>query len=298
MDRFAAMEAFVGVAQFRSFTRASESLDLPKTTISRLVRELEAGLGVRLLNRTTRHVSLTPEGVVFYDESVRLLDDLRQSEARITAGANRPHGRLRVDMAHSVANGIVIPALPQFAARYPEITLEITCSERIENLVADGTDCALRANIIQDETLIARELGALEVITCASPGYLRRRGTPVCPSEIANHQVIAFYFSKNRKLRDLQFETGGQRQQVAGKPVAAFSDVQACMTAALAGLGITQIPAFLLQEPLAAGGLTRILPDCGVDAIDMFAVYPQSRRHSAKVQAFVGWVAELFANLR
>jgi LysR family transcriptional regulator for bpeEF and oprC len=291
------MEAFVGVARLRSFTKASESLDLPKTTISRLVKELEQRLGVSLLNRTTRHVSLTPEGVMFYDESVRLLDELQRSEAQISAGANRPQGRLRVDMSHGVANGIIIPALPRFHARYPDIMLEITCSERIENLVADGTDCALRANIVQDETLIAKRIGALEVMTCAAPDYLRRHGTPACPADIASHQTIAFYFTLNRKLRELQFETGGERIQVLGRPVAAFGDVQSCMAGAVAGLGIAQVPAFLVHAALAAGQLTPVLPDCRVDAIEMLALYPQSRRHSAKVQAFVDWAGDIFATL-
>ena len=297
MDRLAAMEAFVKVAQIHSFTGAADALNVPKTTISRLVNALELRLGVRLLNRTTRHVSLTPEGAMYYEEAVRLLEDLRQSEAAVSSQSGAPGGNLRVDMAHCVANEIIIPVLPMFYARYPDVTLEITSSERIINLVAEGVDCVLRANVIRDETMIARPLGTLEVVTCASPDYLKRCGTPLCLEEVAGHAVVSYYFVPPPKHRGRTFIDGNDRVELRGRCFAGFSDLQSCLSATIVGLGITQVPSAILRTAEPAGKVVRILPQYPVEGIRMYALYPPSRKHSTTLRAFVNWVSEVFMEL-
>lgn len=294
MDRFAAMQAYITVAQLLSFSKAAESLNLPKTSVSRQISSLERRLGVRLLNRTTRHVSLTAEGQLYYEDCVRLLEALDQSEAEVTSN---PRGRLRISMAQSVAHSIVIPALPDFSARYPDLIVEIICSEQVVNLIADGVDCALRANTIKDETLIAKPLGALKVVTCASPSFLLRHGTPVKPGDVSSLPVVGFSFAKGGRLCDLNFTKGTKRESLKVNPLVRFSDVQSCVHAAIAGLGITQVPLFVLKEPLSLGSIRLILEEYDVDRISMYVVYPQSCKNSISVSVFVDWVRTLFRSL-
>ncbi|HEJ6940126.1 TPA: LysR family transcriptional regulator [Serratia marcescens] len=295
MDRFDAMLAFARVAELSSFTKAAESLNLPKTTLSAQVGALEKRLGVRLLNRTTRHLSLTDEGATYYERVVVLLSQLEEAEAVVTASKVMPKGRLRVDMPPAVGHRIVIPALNSFIERYPDITLEIGCTDRPIDLIAEGMDCVLRGNLIHDESLVARKLGSFDIGTCASPAYLARFGAPQTPKDMEEHLVCRLFSSKNRRFFEFNFTKNGIRTDVKGKHSTAYNDIESAVAGALAGFGIVQLPLYILDDYYRAGTLIPVLTDYQTEGVPINILYPQNRMLSPKVKAFVVWTRQLFA---
>ncbi|HIH2751330.1 LysR family transcriptional regulator [Burkholderia aenigmatica] len=298
MDRFDSMRAFARVVELGSFTRAANSLNLQKTTVSAQISALERGLGVRLLNRTTRSVTATPEGGIYYERVVSLLSDLDEAEAAVTTSKVEPKGRLRIDMPPAIGHRIVIPALGSFIERYPGIVLEVGCTDRPVDLVGEGIDCVIRGNLIHDEGLVARALGVFDIATCASPAYLEKYGTPATPMEMENHLVCRLFSPKNRRFFEFNFTKNGVRTNVKGRHVAAYNDIESSLTGALSGLGIVQLPLYILEEHLATGRLTRILTDYTSEGVPVNLLYPENRMLSAKVKAFASWSRDLFASTK
>lgn len=298
MDRFDSMLAYVRVVQFSSFSQAAVSLNMAKTTVSSQVGALERRMGVRLLNRTTRHVSPTEEGAAYYDRAVSLLAELEEIEATTTASNVQPKGRLRVDMAPAVGNHIVIPALGSFVERYPDITLEIGCNDRPVDLVSEGIDCVIRGNLIHDESLVARKLGTFDLAICASPKYLEQFGTPKTPQELDEHQICRFFSSRSGRLIDYNLTKDGVRSSVQGRHRVAYNSVESCLLGAVAGLGIVLAPLYLLDEHLQAGRLKPILTDCQADGVSINLLYPQNRMLTSKLKVFRSWAEQLFATTK
>jgi LysR family transcriptional regulator, regulator for bpeEF and oprC len=295
LDRFDAMLAFTRVVELSSFTKASGSLNLPKTTLSAQILALERRLGARLLSRTTRHVGVTDEGAAYYERVVSLLSQLEETEALVRASKVEPRGRLRVDMPAAVGHLILIPALGSFIERYPDITLEVGCTDRPLDLVPEGVDCVLRGNLIHDESLIVRKLGTFDIGTCAAPAYLERYGAPKTPKEMESHKICQIFSSKNRRFFELNFTKNGIRTEVLGKYFAAYNDIESALAGALAGLGIVQRPLYILQEHLDTDRLALILTDYETDGIPINLLYPQNKMVSSRVKAFITWAQELFA---
>ena len=296
MNKLQAMEVFVNVVDSGGFTRAAEILQLPKATVSTLIQSLEASLAVKLLHRTTRHVSVTADGAAYYERCLRILSDVRDAEESLSRTRLSPSGRLRVDVPTGLAASVLVPALPDFFTRYPDIQMEMGCSDRPVDLVEEGVDCAVRGGHLVDSSLIARRVGILHFVTCATPAYLDRYGRPTHPDELTRHLCVNYFSSKTGKIIDWDFSRGVERVQVALPGNIALNDTTAYTAAGLAGLGIVQMPNFLLEPLLADGSFEKVLPEWSSDSIPVHLVYPQNRHLSAKVRVFVEWVAELFSN--
>jgi LysR family transcriptional regulator for bpeEF and oprC len=295
MNKLQAMEVFVQVVDGGGFTRAAEILQLPKATVSTLIQSLEQTLEVKLLHRTTRHVSVTSDGAAYYERCLRILSDVRDAEESLSRHRANPSGRLRVDASTGIASDIIIPALPDFFERYPDIQLELGCSDRPVDLIEEGVDCAIRGGQLADSSLIARRVGALHFVTCATPAYLDKHGRPEHPSELARHRCINYFSTKTGKTYDWDFAKGEERVQIAAPPGLAVNDSKAYIAAGLAGLGLMQVAAYPLAPLFASGELELVLQDWTSTLLPMHVVYPQNRHLSAKVRVFVEWVAELFA---
>lgn len=294
MDKIKAMEAFVGVVETGGFTRAAELLNAPKASISTLVQDLETQLGVRLLHRTTRKVTVTPDGAAFYERCVRILDDVRDAEEAVSSSHAAPSGRLRVDVASSMASHLLIPALGDFMARYPDIRLELGCGDRPVNLVSEGVDCAIRVGETLDANLIARRIGSMHFMTCAAPDYLARHGTPQHPNDLKQHRCINYFSPRSGRNMHWDFAKGDERLELQFESPIGLNDSNAYVDACLEGLGIGLMPSFVCQLYQEGGRLQPVLPDWLSEPLPVHMVYPSNRHLSTKVQVFVEWAAETF----
>ena len=295
MDQIQAMRIFVRVVEAGTFTRAADSLNLPKATVTKHVQALEERLRVKLLNRTTRRVTVTPDGAAYYDRTVRLLTDLDDIEASMTNARANPRGRLRVDVGTSVAQLLIIPNLADFHARYPDIQLDLGVSDRIVDLIGDNVDCVIRGGELSAQSVVARRVGNLEFITVASPDYLSRKGVPSHPLEIEQKHASVIYFSpQSGRHYPLEFVQGAESIDITGPYQLSVNEANAYVTSVLAGLGIGQITSFQAQPHLQSGALVQLLPEWTQPPLPVYVVYPPNRHLSAKVRAFVDWAAELF----
>lgn len=296
MNKLQAMEVFVQVVDAGSFTRAADLLQMPKATVSTLVQSLESSLASKLLHRTTRQVTVTTDGAAYYERCVRILSDVKDAEESLSRTRLSPSGRLRVDAPTGLASEILIPALPGFFERYPDIQLELGSTDRPVDLVEEGVDCALRGGELWDTSLIARRVGVINFVTAASPGYLERYGTPRHPGDLQRHRCVNYFSAKNGKVYDWDFRRGDEKIVVPLRGVIALNDSNAYVHAGLAGLGVIQMTDYLMMQHVEAGRMVQLLPDWTSEPLPVHIVYPQNRHLSAKVRVFVEWVAELFAN--
>lgn len=295
MDRFDTMLAFTRVVELESFTKAAMSLNLPKTTVSAQVLALEKRLRVKLLHRTTRRISVTTDGAAYYERAIRLLNELEETEAALHQATSNPKGRLRVDVPTPLGRLVIIPALQDFLKRYPEIQLEIGCDDRPIDLLEEGVDCVIRVGHPLDSTLVARRVGTMQFMLVASPEYLQTYGRPTHHDDLQRHQAVHFFSSKTGKVRNFMLEHAGEEQEVPTTRKLAINNGDAIVAAALAGIGICQLPSFMVQGYLNDGKLERVLSDYPPGSLPLNALYPQNRHLSSKVRTFIEWVAELFA---
>lgn len=295
MDRFDTMLAFTRVVELESFTKAAMSLNLPKTTVSAQVLALEKRLRVKLLHRTTRRISVTTDGAAYYERAIRLLNELEETEAALHQATSNPKGRLRVDVPTPLGRLVIIPALQDFLKRYPEIQLEIGCDDRPIDLLEEGVDCVIRVGHPLDSTLVARRVGTMQFMLVASPEYLQTYGRPTHHDDLQRHQAVHFFSSKTGKVRNFMLEHAGEEQEVPTNRKLAINNGDAIVAAALAGIGICQLPTFMVQGYLNDGKLERVLGEYPPGSLPLNALYPQNRHLSTKVRAFIEWVAELFA---
>jgi len=295
MDRLQAMEVFVRVVDTGTFTRAAEVLHMPKATVTTLVQNLESHLRVKLLNRTTRRVSVTPDGAAYYERCMRILAEVEETESALGRTKLSPRGRLRVDVPAVFGRRVLVPALPDFFARYPEIRLELGCSDRPVDLLEEGVDCVVRGGVQPDSTLVARRVGLLEFVACATPAYLERYGLPAHPGDLARHRCVNYFSAKTGRSYPWDFSKDGERLELDIAGFMALNDSEAYLEAGLAGLGIIRASTFLVRDAMADGRLNRVLADWQTDRVPVWIMYPQNRHLSAKVRVFVDWVAELFS---
>lgn len=295
MDKFKAIEVFVRVVDLGSFTRAADALGMPKATVSTLVQDLEAQLGVRLLQRTTRRVGLTAEGAAYYERCARVLDDLREADEAVSSRHGQPEGRLKVDMPTSLASLLMPEAIPRFMARYPGLELELGCSDRLINVVNEGVDCVLRVGELRDPTLVARRVGDMRFVTVASPKYLAQHGEPTHPSDLMQsaHRCV-HYFLPGGKHASFEFQRGSETLSLTPPGALAVNDSNAYHDACMAGLGIGQIPELVLRTPGRENALKPVLTDWCAGVMPVHVVFPSNRHLSTRVQAFVEWAATLF----
>ena len=250
---------------------------------------------MKLLNRTTRKVSVTTDGAAYYPSCVAILAQVRETEESLAHRHASPQGRLRVEVPTLIARLVIVPALPGFFARYPDIQLELGCSERRADLIEEGIDCAVWIGELEDSTLIARRIGLLYFGTCAAPSYLAAHGQPRHPDELTAHRCINHFSPRTGKIFDWVFAKNGVRIQTLLRGHVALDDENSYVAAAEAGLGVAQIPAFVLKEAMERGSLELLLGDWFAEPAPLNVVYPQNRHLSVKIRVFVDWVAELFS---
>jgi LysR family transcriptional regulator, regulator for bpeEF and oprC len=295
MDRFLAMSAFVRVVEAGSFTKAADTMDLPKPTVTRLIQGLERELRVRLLDRTTRSVTVTAEGATYYERVVRLLTDLSDIESTAKQSIARPSGRLRVDVATAIATSVLIPALPEFYRSYPEIELDLGITNRYVDLVADNVDCAVRAGAVEEQFVVARRVGGFRFVTCASPRYLSAFGTPAHPGELdAQHRLLGLVSTRTGKPIPFRFVRDAQDIELPPHPHFSVDDTNAYLAAGIAGLGILQAPAYMVEPALRNGQLGAVLQDWSTPPVPVHVLYRPNRFLGAKVRVFIDWTVSLF----
>ena len=295
MDRFQQMQIFTRIVDRRSFTQAAEDLGLPRATVTNSIKRLEARLGVRLLERTTRQVKPTLDGDAYYQRCMRLLADLEETEQGFRD--SDPNGLLRVNMQETLARHFVLPRLAAFVDRYPRIELFIGAGDQYVDLVREGIDCVLRAGELADSSMVARRVALLEQVTCASPAYLARHGDPASIDALGDGHVAVNYLSPaTGRAHPLEFAlAGGVRRVTLPGPVS-VNGAELYTGGALAGLGIVQVPRYRIRESLANGELCVLLPDCPPPPIPVSVLYPQNRQLSLRVRAFADWLVQVFAN--
>lgn len=295
MDKLQAIQVFVRIVETGGMSRAAESLGVPKPAVTTLIQRLEASLGVRLLNRSTRKVSVTPEGAAYYERCVTILGELRDADESVARGHAAPRGRLRVDVPTLISRSVLVPALPQFFARYPEIELALASRERRADLIEEGIDCALWSGDIADSSVVARRVGFLYFATCAAPSYLATHPRPAHPQDLAQHRCINHFSPRTGRVVEWVYRRGRERFQARLPGHIALEDENSYVAAAEAGLGIAQIPAFIVNDAMERGTLELLLGDWFPEPAPLHVVYPQHRHVSGKVRVFVDWVAALLA---
>ena len=294
MDRIRMMQIFSRVVEAQSFAGAAKSLSVPRSTVSRAIQDLEASLGVTLLQRTTRMLSVTPNGSLYYDHCQLILGEIDNVEFALGETTLQVRGTLRVDMTASFARTIVLPALRDFRERHPGIALVLTLGDRPIDLVAEGVDCGVRAGLpASSALLVARPVGSFAWVTCAAPGYLERRGTPASLDALAQHEIIEFHSGTTGRATDWQFIIDGEERAVPVRGSLAVNDTDTYVTCALEGLGLIRIADYLAGPHLASGRLVRVLPQLESPTVPLSVIYPQNRHLPPAVRAFVAWLAAL-----
>ena len=295
MDRLAAMQAFASVVEPGSFTRAAGTVQLGRATVTALVQLLEAHLRVRLLHLTTRKVVVTREGADYYRKVLRLLADLDEAEASVASATAQPRGRLRIDVPSPFARLLLVPALPDFQARFPEIRLDIGVSVREVDVIGDNVDCVIRGGVPSDQALVARHLGDLQFGLHAAPAYLQRVGAPVHPQELEGplHESVGFLNPRSGRPRRFQLRRGSEVVELEGRCRLALDDGNAYLAAGLAGLGVVCVPDYMAAPHEARGELVRLLADWQLPAMPLHLMYPPNRHASQRLRVFIDWVAGL-----
>ena len=292
MDRFEAMRVFARVAERRSFTLAAEDLGLPRSTVTDAVKQLEARLGVQLLQRTTRHVAPTLDGEAYHRRCLSLIAELEDAEAAFTGAA--PSGLLRVDVHGTLARHFVLPSLSEFLARYPGIELYLSEGDRLVDLIREGIDCVLRVGDLTDSDMIARRVAKLEEVTVAAPGYLERHGVPAEPAALEGHRIVGFRSSAAGGLIPLEFVVGGQVRNIALPATVAVNAAETLIAAARMGLGLIQAPLYHLQADIDRGDLVEVLAAWRPTPTPVSLLYPHSRHLSPRARVFIDWVTGVF----
>lgn len=292
MDRLDAMRLLVRVIERGSFTAAASDLKIPRSTATDVIRRLEKDLATRLLERTTRHVAPTHDGEAYYRRCLSILADVEDAEGALRG--HEPAGLLRIDAHGTLTRRFLLPHLPEFLARYPRISLQLGQGDRLVDLVREGVDCVIRAGDPDESGMIMRKLPPIPEMTCASPDYLEKYGTPETLEDLEGHQMVGFVSSRSGTAMPLEFQTSGEIEEVTlpGKIMA--NDAETVHHLARMGYGLVQAPRYRFREDLEAGRLKEVLPDFPPPPLPLAAFYPQNRQLSPRVRVFVDWAAEVF----
>ena len=294
MDRISAMTAFVRVVEAGTFTKAADTLDLPNASVTRLIQGLEQDLKVRLLHRTTRSVTVTPEGATYYERVVRLLADLADIESSTKLSQGKPSGKVRVEAAAAIGTMVIVPALAEFYRDYPEVDVELGVGNRRTDLVAEGVDCAIRAGELSQQLIVARRIGDFHFTTCATPAFLKRHGTPTTPEELAQRPTIGMISARTSRPLPFRYLNGASVSDLALDHHLVVNDTITYVAAGVAGLGIIQAPTYAVHEAVKDGRLVALLQDRQTPTIPVHVLYAPNRYLSAKVRVFIDWVVALF----
>lgn len=296
MDRIDQLNIFMRVADTGSFTEAAQQMDVPRASVSTAVQQLETRFGVRLLHRTTRRVALTPDGQNLLDRARELVADMEEIEQQFHPVRGAVSGRLHVEMPSRIARLLVAPMLPTFFAEYPAIELELGSSDRVIDLVQEAVDCALRVGPLSSSSLVARPLGLLQMVNCASPAYLARHGTPQIPSDLGSHWAVNYASPASGRVAPWEWLSAahqGQPQQLAMSSLVTVNNAETYVACALAGLGLVQVPRYDVQAHLQAGELVAVMPDAVAAPMPVHLLYTHRRHLSVRMQCFARWLEAL-----
>ena len=298
MDQLLAIRTFVRIAETGTFAKAAESLGLPRSTASKLIADLEDHLGTKLIQRTTRTVIVTPEGAAYYERAIRLIGELEDMDAALSNTRAQLKGRLRIDIGSSLANLILIPKLPDFRSRYPDVEVYLGVSDRPVDLISEGVDCVIRGGELSDTTLIARHICELDYVTCAAPSYIEAHGMPTAPSQLEHgHHVTSYFSSLTGKNFPLYFHRGDEIIEIDMRSMAAVNESTAHLSSLIAGLGIGQTFRFVARPHIDSGHLVPVLEDWTRPKHSLHIMYPPNRHLNAKLRVFVDWVAQVFSDI-
>ncbi|HUA78753.1 MAG TPA: LysR family transcriptional regulator [Dyella sp.] len=296
MDRLDVMQLFTRIVERQSFTLAAQDLGWPRSTATQVIQDLEKRLGVRLLQRTTRYVKATLDGEAYYRRCTAILGDVEDAEAAFSDA--KPRGLLRVDVHGTLARHFLLPALPDFLARYPDLQLHIGEGDRLVDLIREGVDCVLRVGDLQDSAMIGRRVALLEEVTCASPAYVARHGNPQSIDDLTGHLSIGFVSSASGMALPLEFTVNDTLRNLTLPSKVTVTSAETYVAAAKLGLGLIQVPRYHVRADLAKGTLVPILPDSPPSPTPVSLLYPHSRQLSPRVRAFIDWVTQELAATR
>ena len=294
MDRFDAMQLFTRIVDLGSFTQAAAALDIPRATATHAIKELEARLHVRLLERTTRQVRTTVDGQAFYERCRHLLRELEDAESSLAQLSVNPRGRLRIDIHGAPANDLVLPRIGEFHARYPHMELAVGSGDRLVDLVREGVDCVVRAGEPKDSSLVTRRLALIPQVTVASPAYLAAHGTPQHPSDLAQHRAVNFFSASRPDFFPYVFQVDGKTEEHMLKGWISVNSADSYKTCAEQGCGIIQVPRYSVERQLRAGTLVEILAHTPCPPMVYSVLYPHHRQLSPRVRVFIDWVTQLY----
>ncbi|WP_208758255.1 LysR family transcriptional regulator [Rhizobium glycinendophyticum] len=288
------MEIFTRVVEGGSLAKAAATMSMPRSSVTMAINRLEEYLGVRLLQRTTRNISLTADGEAFYDHCCRILEDLESVESGLRRGATALQGRIRVDMPVSIATSVIIPALSDFRKRYPGIKLNVGANDRRVDLIQEGIDCAIRTGPLADSALISRRIGGFNWITCASPAYLEGRSVPGIPHDLASHELIGYFYGDGRGDKWTYF-SDGTALTLPVQSQLSVNETSSYLALGLHGHGIVRLADYIVKPYLEDGRLVELLPRFRPPEMPISIIYPTSRHLSSVMRAFVDWSAGIFA---
>ena len=294
MDRLQAMKIFTRVVETNSFTRAADSLGLPRANVSVIIQQLETYLKVRLLQRTTRRLNVTPDGAIYYERCVRVLADIDDIESSLENRGMSPRGKIRVDLPSALGRTVLMPRVHEFHTKYPDVDLMLGFSDKPVDLIQEGVDCVIRIGVLQDSSLVARRIGFYQGVTVASPRYLEQFGTPNSIEELQTHTSVNYFWARTGRYMEFTFDVDGNAVSIPMKGRISVNDAEAYVAAALEGLGIVQAARFMALPHLQSGALVEVLEQWKPMPMPISVVYPHNRHLSPTVRVFVDWVAELF----
>ncbi|MFY9511552.1 MAG: LysR family transcriptional regulator [Rubrivivax sp.] len=296
MDQITAMRVFARVVEAGTFTRAADQLQMPRPSVTKLVQQLERHLKVKLLQRTTRRVMVTPEGAAYYERTALVLAELEEIESDLTHARSNPKGCLRVDVGSVIANLILMPQLPAFYERHPQVQLALGVSDRPVDLVGEAIDCVIRGGSMTDQSLVARRIAQMDFVTVAAPSYLKRYGEPRSPQELIDgrHAMVSYFSARTGRIAPAPYVRGDQRFEITGQGRISVNESTAHVNAALAGLGLVQTFGPIVRPHIRNGTLVEVLADWAPPPMPFYVAYPHNRNLSAKLRVFVDWVVEIF----
>ena len=292
IDRLNAMRLFVRVLERGSFTKAAADLNIPRSTASEVIQRLERDLGTRLLERTTRQIAPTPDGAEYCQRCLSILADLEEAEGALRG--HEPSGTLRIDAPGTLTRVFLLPHLSTFLTKYPKITFQLGQTERLVDLISEGVDCVIRAGDPDESSMIMRNLARLPEITCASPAYLAKFGTPKSIKDLDGHRMVGFLSSRTGTTMPLEFDVGKRFEEILLPAPVVANDADTVHHLAKEGFGLTQAPKYRFLDDLAAGNLIEVLPNALPPQISVAAYYPQNRQLSPRVRVFLDWVVDVF----
>ena len=293
MDRLQAMEVFTRVVEANSFSKAADMLELPRGSVSNIVRSLEEYVGARLLNRTTRQVSLTDDGALYYERCVRILSEITDAESLLSEKRKGPTGTVRVDTSGTIAKALLLPAFEDFYRRYPHINVRLGLTDRNIDMIQDGVDCVIRMGNLEESSLVARRIGDARITTCASPAYLKAHGTPATLADLNKHHGVNYMSSRTGRTFPFEFIVDGETVTVPMTGVLSVNDGSTYIAAGVLGYGIIQPSRFMVADLIAQGQLQEILVSYRVPSSPLSILYPHRQNVSSRVRAFMEWLAEL-----